>query len=36
MNLDEFRRPGSRLPAVKEDVPGCLEWTTGDDWIMQR
>ena len=36
MNLDEFSRPGSRFPMGKDDVPGCLEWTTGDDWIMQR
>jgi hypothetical protein len=36
MNLDELRRPGSRLPTGKDDVPGCLEWTTGDDWIRQR
>ena len=36
MNLDEFMRPGSRFPAEKDDVPACLEWTIGDDWIMQR
>jgi hypothetical protein len=36
MNLDEFRRPVNVLPTGKDDVPGCLEWTAGDDWIRQR
>ena len=36
MNVDEFRRPGSRFLTGKDEVPGGLEGTTGDNWIRQR